>query len=72
MLIIKNIKLLVVHCSDTKDSDNLSALNLHKIRLKFGWDDVEYHKIINSFGKVENGRPEYCIGTHFNGKMVLA
>ena len=27
-LIIKNIKLLVVHCSDTKDSQNLGAFVL--------------------------------------------
>ena len=47
MLIIKNIKLLVVHCSETKNRQNLSALNLHKMHLKFGWDGVEYHKIIN-------------------------
>ena len=30
MLIIKNIKLLVAHCSETKDSQNLSDLDLHK------------------------------------------
>jgi len=43
MLIIKNIKLLVVHGSDTKDSENLSALDLHEMCLKFGWDGVGYH-----------------------------
>jgi len=31
MLIIKNIKLLIVHCSETKDSENLGALDLHKM-----------------------------------------
>ena len=40
MLITKNIKLLVVHCSDTKDSENLTAIDLHKMHLKFGWDGV--------------------------------
>ncbi|MDB9998300.1 hypothetical protein OAE14_00155 [Alphaproteobacteria bacterium] len=38
MLITKDIKLLVVHCSDTKDSENLGAIDLHKMHLKFGWD----------------------------------
>ena len=45
-LINKNIKLLVVHCSDTNDSQNLSALDLHKMHLSFGWDGVGYHKIV--------------------------
>ena len=62
MLITKDIKLLVVHCSDTKDSENLAAIDLHKMHLKFGWDGVGYHKIINRSGKVENGRPDYWIG----------
>ena len=34
--ITKDIKLLVVHCSDTKDSENLGAIDLHKKHLKFG------------------------------------
>jgi len=72
MLIIKNIKLLVVHCSDTKDSENLSALDLHKMHLKFGWDGIGYHKIINRSGKVENGRPEYWIGAHVKGKNDIS
>ena len=72
MLIIKNIELLVVHCSDTKDSENLSAFDLHKMHLKFGWDGVGYHKIINRSGKVENGRPEYWIGAHVKGKNDIS
>ena len=43
MLIPKNIELLVLHYSDTKDSENLSALDLHEMCLKFGWDGVGYH-----------------------------
>ena len=72
MLIVKNIKLLVVHCSDTKDSQNLCASDLHKMHLEFGWDGVGYHKIINRSGKVENGRPEYWIGAHVKGKNDIS
>ena len=63
MLIFKNIKLLIVHCSDTKDNENLSALDLHKMHLKFRWVGAGYHKIFNRYGKVINERPEYWIGT---------
>ena len=68
MLTNKNINLLVVHCSDTEDSQNLRALDIHKMHLKFGWDGIGYHKIICRSGKIENGRPEYWIGAHVKGK----
>lgn len=72
MLFTKNIKLLVVHCSDSDDSKNLSALDIHKMHLKFGWDGIGYHKIIKRSGKVENGRPEYWIGAHVKGKNDIS
>ena len=68
MLIDKKINLLVVHCSDTENSQNYSAIDIHKMHLDFGWDGVGYHKIINRSGKIENGRPEYWIGAHVKGK----
>ena len=61
MLISRNIKFLVVHCSDTDDEENLSALDIHKMHLNFGWDGIGYHKVICKSGKIENGRPEYWI-----------
>ena len=64
MLKIKNIKMLVVHCSDTKNSENLNAIDIHKMHLGFGWDGIGYHKVICRSGKVENGRPEYWVGAH--------
>ena len=72
MLIRKNIKLLVVHCSDTNNKDNLNALDIHKMHLKFGWNGIGYHKIILRSGKVENGRPEYWIGAHVKGKNKVS
>ena len=67
-LINKNIKLLVVHCSDTEESKRLTAIDLHNMHLKFGWDGIGYHKIIDRSGKIENGRPEYWTGAHVYGK----
>lgn len=68
MLLIKEVKLLVVHCSDTDNSQNFSAIDIHKMHLDFGWDGIGYHKIINRSGKIENGRPEYWVGAHVKGK----
>ena len=72
MLVAKNIKLLVVHCSDSDDSKTLTALDLHEMHLNFGWDGIGYHKIINRSGKIENGRPEYWVGAHVKGKNSIS
>ena len=72
MLIVKDIKLLVVHCSDTENSEALTAIDIHKMHLNFGWDGIGYHKIINRSGKIENGRPEYWIGAHVRGKNRIS
>ena len=72
MLINENIKLLVVHCSDTKNSMDLSAIDIHKMHIGFGWDGIGYHKIIKRSGEIENGRPEYWIGAHVKGKNNIS
>ncbi len=61
----KNIKYLIVHCSDTEKS--LKAIDIHTMHLGFGWDGIGYHKVINNDGKIENGRPEYWVGAHVKG-----
>lgn len=72
MLISQNIKLLVVHCSDTKNKMNINAAYIHKMHLGFGWDGIGYHKIILRSGKIENGRPEYWQGAHVKGKNKIS
>src|SRR6056300_1278342 len=72
MLISTNIKLLVVHCSDTDNNEDLSALDIHKMHLEFGWDGIGYHKVICRSGKIQNGRPEYWIGAHVKGKNEIS
>lgn len=68
MLDAKDIKFLIVHCSDTPDQEDIGALEIHKMHLGFGWEGIGYHKIIRRNGKIENGRPEYWIGAHVYGK----
>ena len=53
MLNYQDIKLLIVHCSDTEDND-INAEYIHKMHLEFGWDGIGYHKVILRSGKIEN------------------
>ncbi len=72
MLLSKNIKFIVVHCSDTEDKKNLKAVDIHEMHLSFGWDGIGYHKVIQRSGKIENGRPEFWIGAHVKGKNQVS
>ena len=64
---IDEIKFLIIHCSDTSDDKDLSAADIHKMHLEFGWDGIGYHKVIKRNGIVENGRPEFWKGAHTYG-----
>ncbi len=68
MLKPENIKFLIVHCSDTPDSEDIGVNEIHKMHLSFGWSGIGYHKLIRRCGKIENGRPECWIGAHTFGK----
>jgi len=72
MFLNKEIELLVVHCSATENSQNLSAFDIHKMHLEFGWDGIGYHKVIMRSGKIENGRPEYWVGAHVKSKNAIS
>lgn len=67
----KNIHLLVVHCSDT-DNNSLTAIDIHKMHINFGWEGIGYHKVILRSGVIENGRPEYWVGAHVKGKNSIS
>ena len=72
MLFTKDVKLLIVHCSDSENHMDLNAIDIHKMHLDFGWDGIGYHKVICRSGKIENGRPEYWKGAHVKGKNDLS
>ena len=72
MLQGKNIKFLVVHCSDTDDKSDFTARDIHEMHINFGWEGIGYHKVIRRSGKVELGRPEFWIGAHVKGKNFIS
>ena len=72
MLNKENINFLIVHCSDTPDTQNLTAIDIHKMHLGFGWNGIGYHKVILRNGEIENGRPEYWKGAHVKGKNLVS
>ena len=64
---MRDINLIVVHCSDSPDDRHVDAAEIHRWHLERGFDGIGYHKVIKRDGVVENGRPEYWSGAHAKG-----
>ena len=53
MLSPEDIKLLVIHCSNTPDQKDIGASEIHQMHLNFGWDGIGYHKISEEMAKLK-------------------
>jgi N-acetylmuramoyl-L-alanine amidase len=69
---MRDIKYLVVHCSDSSNDADIGAAEIHSWHLAKGWDGIGYHYVIRRNGEVENGRPEYWLPSHVKGKNSVS
>lgn len=60
--------MIVIHHTGDEVDDDLSAEDIHEIHLNNGWSGCGYHYIIRKNGQVEQGRPEWAIGSHAYGE----
>lgn len=64
----KETKYIVIHCSDTRPSQDVGADTIRKWHTEErGWLDIGYHLVIRRDGSVEQGRPLNMIGAHVEG-----
>lgn len=69
---MREIKRLVVHCSDSQDSLNIGFKEINSWHKENGWlsdsgVSCGYHYIIRRDGKIERGRPDHEMGAHVKG-----
>lgn len=64
---LSNPDTLVIHCSATKPSMDLTAATVRKWHMQQGWADIGYHWFIRRDGTVEKGRKETEVGAHVQG-----
>lgn len=64
---MNNPKLIVVHCSATKEGVDLDVNDIRDMHLKRGWRDVGYHYVITLDGKIQKGRKPFEVGAHVSG-----
>jgi N-acetyl-anhydromuramyl-L-alanine amidase AmpD len=61
---MRDIHLIVIHCSATPPSMNIGAAEIRKWHIEKGWKDIGYHYVIRQDGLIEKGRPDEQIGSH--------
>lgn len=63
----KGIKRIVIHCTATREGQDVDAATIRKWHVGQGWRDIGYHFVIRLDGSVERGRPEDQVGSHVQG-----
>jgi N-acetyl-anhydromuramyl-L-alanine amidase AmpD len=63
----KNIRRIVIHCTATREGQDIDAATIRRWHLRQGWSDIGYHFVIGIDGEIERGRPEEIAGSHVRG-----
>lgn len=61
---MRDIDLIVVHCSDTPDKREHTAADIDRWHKERGFDRIGYHYVIRRGGMLEVGRAENEVGAH--------
>jgi N-acetylmuramoyl-L-alanine amidase len=64
---LKAVDYIVVHCSATKEDQDIGVEEIRRWHRQRGWLDVGYHYVIRRDGTVETGRPNDVPGAHARG-----
>jgi N-acetylmuramoyl-L-alanine amidase len=61
------IKRIVIHCTATREGQDVDVATIRKWHLAQGWRDIGYHFVIRLDGSIERGRTEDQVGSHVAG-----
>lgn len=64
---MRQINLIVVHCSATPEGRDVTAADINKMHIARGFKKIGYHYVVSLDGTVETGRKENEIGAHAKG-----
>lgn len=60
--------MIVVHHTGNPSDDDLSAEDIHEMHQNQGWAGIGYHYVIRKNGQIEQGRPDWAVGSHAYGE----
>ena len=58
---------IVIHCTASKVSNDLTVEDIRRMHKKQGWSDIGYHYVVTLDGRVYAGRDVDLIGAHVSG-----
>ena len=58
------IRKIVLHCTATREGQEIDAATIRRWHKRKGWFDIGYHFVIGLDGNIERGRPENINGAH--------
>ena len=61
------IKKIIIHCSATREGQDISADEIRGWHKDKGWSDIGYHYIIGLDGTIAKGREDNVPGAHCRG-----
>jgi len=62
------VKEIIIHCSATRESQQVSVDTIRDWHLAKGWNDIGYHFYIDLDGTIHKGRDIDKIGAHCKGR----
>ena len=64
---MREINKIIVHCSATREFQDVKTEEIRRWHMDKGWSDVGYHYLIELDGSINKGRPVERIGAHCKG-----
>jgi N-acetylmuramoyl-L-alanine amidase len=61
---MRNIDKIIIHCSATKENNNVTASTIDQWHKDRGWIGIGYHYVVLLDGTIEYGRSIYETGAH--------
>ena len=65
---MRAIHKIIIHCTATREGDDISVDTIRRWHLARGWSDIGYHYVIDIKGNINAGRPIELIGSHTRGE----
>lgn len=65
---MRSINEIILHCSATKRSSNIKAIDIDRWHKAKNWKGCGYHYVIDVDGTIEQGRVDDEVGAHCQGR----
>lgn len=65
---MRAIHKIIIHCTATREGDDISVDTIRRWHLARGWSDIGYHYVIDIKGNINAGRPIELMGSHTRGE----